>query len=82
VLSAGILGHRAGMDDTEVGQKGKSESQPDDVARRGIDALLAGKDHVYAASFKTKLEGALSNMTPGSVKGAMQEKMAKPNSEK
>jgi hypothetical protein len=57
VLSAGILGHRAGMDDTEVGQKGKSESQPDDVARRGIDALLAGKDHVYAASFKTKLEG-------------------------
>jgi short-subunit dehydrogenase len=33
---------RAGMDDTEVGQKGRSESQPDDVARQGIDALLAG----------------------------------------
>jgi short-subunit dehydrogenase len=74
--------HRAGMDDTEVGQKGKSESQPDEVARQGIDALLAGKDHVYAASFKTKLEGALANVTPGSVKGAMHEKMAKPNSEK
>jgi uncharacterized protein len=74
--------HRAGMDDTEVGQKGKSESQPDDVARQGIDALLAGKDHVYAASFKTKLEGALANVTPGNVKGAMHEKMAKPNSEK
>src|ERR1700723_1228360 len=74
--------HRAGMDDTEVGQKGKSESQPDDVARQGIDALLAGKDHVYAASFKTKLEGALANVVPGSVKGAMHEKMAKPNSEK
>jgi uncharacterized protein len=70
------------MDDTEVGQKGKSESQPDDVARQGIDALLAGKDHVYAASFKTKLEGALANVTPGNVKGAMHEKMAKPNSEK
>ena len=74
--------HRAGMDDTEVGQKGKSESQPDEVARQGIDALLAGKDHVYAASFKTKLEGALANVTPGSVKGTMHEKMAKPSSKK
>jgi short-subunit dehydrogenase len=74
--------HRAGMDDTEVGQKGKSESQPDDVARQGIDALLADKDHVYAASLKTKLEGAFANVIPGGVKGAMHEKMAKPNSEK
>jgi short-subunit dehydrogenase len=74
--------HRAGMDDTEVGQKGKSESQPKDVARQGIDALLDGKDHVYAASFKTKLEGALANVVPGSVKASMHEKMAKPNSEK
>jgi short-subunit dehydrogenase len=74
--------HRAGMDDTEVGQKGKSESQPDDVARQGVDALLAGKDHVYAASLKTKLEGALANVTPGSVKAAIHEEMAKPNSEK
>jgi short-subunit dehydrogenase len=72
--------HRAGMDATEVGQKGKSESQPDDVARQGLDALLNGKDHVYAASFKTKLEGVLANVTPGSVKGAMHEKMAKPKS--
>jgi uncharacterized protein len=74
--------HRAGMNDTEVGQKGKSESQPDDVARQGIEALLAGRDHVYAASFKTKLEGALANVVPGDVKAAMHEKMAKPNSEK
>jgi short-subunit dehydrogenase len=74
--------HRAGMDDTEVGQTGKSESQPNDVAHQGIDALLAGKDHIYAASFKTKLEGALANVTPGNVKAAMHEKMAKPNAEK
>jgi hypothetical protein len=70
------------MDDTEVGQKGKSESQPDDVARQGLDALLAGKDHVYAASLKTKLEGVLANVTPGGVKAAMHEKMAKPNSDR
>jgi len=74
--------HRAGMDDTEVGQKGKSESQPDEVAKQGIDALMDGKDHVYAASAKTKLEGMLANVVPGSVKGAMHEKMAKPLSEK
>ncbi len=70
--------HRAGMDDTEVGSKGKSESQPDDVDRQGIDALLAGDDHVYAASMKTKLEGKLANVVPGAMKGAMHDKMAKP----
>lgn len=70
--------HRAGMDNTEVGSEGKMESQPDDVARQGIEALLSGKDHVYAASTKTKVEGMLANVTPGSVKGAMHEKVAKP----
>jgi short-subunit dehydrogenase len=70
--------HRAGMDNTHVGSEGKSESQPDDVARQGIEALLAGKDHVYAASTKTKLEGMMANVTPGAVKGAMHEKMARP----
>lgn len=70
--------HRAGMDNTKVGSKGKSESQPDDVAKQGVDALLSGKDHVYAASLTTKLEGMLANITPGALKGAMHEKMAKP----
>ena len=66
------------MDNTEVGSTGKTESQPDDVARQGIEALLAGKDHVYAASAKVKAEGMLANVTPGSVKGAMHERMARP----
>jgi short-subunit dehydrogenase len=70
--------HRAGMDNTQVGSEGKSESQPDDVARQGIDALLAGKDHVYSASMKTKVEGMLANAIPGDAKGAMHEKMARP----
>jgi short-subunit dehydrogenase len=70
--------HRAGMDDTKVGSEGKSESKPADVARQGIEALFAGKDHVYAASAKTKLEGMLASAIPGAAKGAMHEKMAKP----
>jgi short-subunit dehydrogenase len=74
--------HRAGMDNTQVGSEGKSESQPEDVARQGIEALLAGKDHVYAASMKTKTEGMLASAIPGSVKAAMHEKMAKPLDEK
>jgi uncharacterized protein len=74
--------HRAGMDDTEIGIKAKSESQPDDVAREGIDALLAGEDHVYSASVKTKLEGMLANAIPGAVKGAMHERLTKPREEK
>ena len=73
--------HRAGMDDTDVGQKGKTESEPKDVAKQGIDALMDGKDHVYAAGFKTKIEGMVANLVPGALKGAMHEKMAKPTEE-
>jgi short-subunit dehydrogenase len=70
--------HRAGMDDTQVGSEGKKESSPESVAKQGIDALLQGKDHVYAASIKTKIEGMVANVVPGDMKGAMHEKMAKP----
>ena len=74
--------HRAGMDDTDVGTKGKKESEPDTVARQGYDALMAGKDHVYAASLTTKLEGAMANLVPGVLKGKMHDDMAKPLEEK
>jgi uncharacterized protein len=70
--------HRAGMDNTKTGTEGKHESQPEDVARQGLDALFDGKDHVYAASMKTKMEGALANVIPGSMKAAKHEKMARP----
>jgi short-subunit dehydrogenase len=73
--------HRAGMDNTEVGSKGKLESQPEDVAYQGIEALLSGKDHVYSASTKTKMEGMLANVIPGNVKAAMHEKMAEPKTD-
>jgi short-subunit dehydrogenase len=35
--------HRAGMDNTKVGSEGKSESQPDDVAKQGIEACSRAK---------------------------------------
>ncbi len=70
--------HRAGMDNTKVGQEGKKESNPYEVAKQGFDALMKGEKHVYAASFKTKMEGALANFVPDSVKASMHDKMAKP----
>jgi short-subunit dehydrogenase len=70
--------YRAGMDSTKVGSEGKKESSAAEVAKEGIEALLDGRDHVYAASITTKVEGMLANVVPGSVKGAMHEKMAKP----
>ena len=45
---------------------------------RGSTALMDGKEHVYAASFKTKLQGAVANFVPDAAKAAMHEKMAKP----
>ena len=74
--------HRAEMDDTQVGSEGKKESDPRDVAREGLDALFDGKDHIYSASLKTKIEGKLANAIPGPVKGSMHEKMARPREEK
>ena len=74
--------HRAEMDDTQVGTEGKKESDPADVARQGIEALFDGKDHVYAASLKTKIEGKLANAIPGEMKGAMHDKMARPQDQK
>jgi hypothetical protein len=66
------------MDNTQVGSEGKKESSPEAVARQGIEALLDGKEHIYVASMKTKVEGMLANVIPGGVKDVMHEKMARP----
>lgn len=73
---------RAGMDNTEVGREGKKESSPYDVAKQGFEALMRGDKHVYAASLKTKIEGAVANFVPDSVKASMHEKTAKPADDK
>ena len=70
--------HRAGMDNTQVGQEGKKDSEPYDVAKQGYEAMMKGEKHVYAASLKTKVEGAVANFVPDTAKAAMHEKMAKP----
>ena len=71
---------RAELGNTEVGVSGKSESQPYDVAKQGFKALMAGDEHVYSASLKTKLEGAMMGIVPESLQATMHEKMTQPAS--
>jgi uncharacterized protein len=72
--------HRAGMDDTNVGAQEKHTNDPADVARQGFEALMAGKDHVIAASLKTKLEGTLNKILPETTKAEQHRKKAEPGS--
>jgi short-subunit dehydrogenase len=70
--------HRAGMDDTKVGSEGKYTNDPRDVARQGYEALMDGKDHIFASSMKTKMEGELGKFVPDSLKAEQHRKMAEP----
>ncbi len=70
--------NRADLGATKVGTEGKKESEPYNVAKQGFDALMAGDEHVYAASWKTKLEGAISGIVPDSMVGKMHESMTEP----
>lgn len=72
--------HRAHMDDTKTGAAEKDDAA--EVAREGFEALMAGKDHVIAGSFKNKLEATMSNVLPETVTAEMHRKQAEPGSAK
>lgn len=69
---------RAGLHDTKIGQDGKKDSDPYDVAKQGFKALMAGDDHVYAASLMTKVQGTLMDLVPESVQAKLHDKSAQP----
>jgi short-subunit dehydrogenase len=69
--------HRAGMDDTKVGQGEKAD--PADVAKDGWDALNAGKDTIISG-WMNKLQVAAAGVLPQSVPAAMHRGMAEPGS--
>ena len=68
---------RAHMLDTKAGKSKKDN--PADVARDGFDALMAGKDHVVAGSFKNKLQSTMGKLIPDSVAAKIQAKNVKPD---
>lgn len=72
----------SGAGDTKVGTEGKKENQPDKVASEGLKALFAGDEHVYGASLKTKVEGALMGIVPEALQSAMHKGMMEPAEKK
>jgi len=69
---------RACMQDTKVGADKKDD--PADVARDGFEALMAGKDHVVAGSFKNKVQSTMAQVTPDKVTAEMHRKLSEPGS--
>jgi short-subunit dehydrogenase len=69
---------RAGMEDTKLGQSKKDD--PADVARDGVEAMLAGKDRVVAGSMKNKAQVAAAKVLPDTAMSAVHAKMSEPGS--
>jgi len=69
---------RADMQDTKVGANEKDD--PAEVAQQGFDALMAGKDHVVAGSFKNKVQAVAGKVMPAAANAEMHRKMAEPGS--
>lgn len=72
--------HRAGADDTKLGASEKDS--PEEVAKEGFEAMMAGKDHVVAGSFKNKLQAAAGYALPDPAVAAAHAGMSKPGSAK
>jgi uncharacterized protein len=70
--------HRAGMNDTRVGQAHKDD--PAQVAKQGFEALMNGEEKIIAGSAKTKAQGIVSKVLPDSLKAAAHRQMAEPGS--
>jgi len=69
---------RAGMEHTRVAQGEKDD--PAAVAKRGFEAMMAGKDKVYGASMRARVEGLAGEVLPEATKARMQAKMTEPHS--
>jgi len=71
--------HRAGLDDTKVGQSKKDD--PADVAKTGFEAMMKGEGDVVHG-MKNKLQAAASAVLPQSQLAETHRKMAEPGSGK
>jgi short-subunit dehydrogenase len=57
--------NKAGMQDSQIAQNKEALSDPEDVAKEGYEALMAGKDRVIAG-WKNSLEVHAANLMPDS----------------
>jgi short-subunit dehydrogenase len=67
---------RADLQDTEVGQAKKDD--PAGVAKRGFDAMMAGKDSVLGGGFKSRMQGLMNELLPETIKAKQTAKITKP----
>jgi len=71
--------HRAGMDDTRVGQS-RSKDDAAKVARDGFEAMMAGRDHVAGGSLMNKVQSVLLDAMPETLKAELHRKLSEPGS--
>ncbi|QXJ22617.1 SDR family NAD(P)-dependent oxidoreductase [Actinomadura graeca] len=69
---------RAGLQDTRLGQMDKDDAAQ--VARQGFEALMAGKDHVVAGSFRNKVQAGASRVVSEPAKAKLHGKLTEPGS--
>jgi hypothetical protein len=69
---------RPEMRDTKLGQSKKDSAA--EMARQGYEALMAGKDHIVAGSFKNKVQAAAGHGLPDTAMAAQHRKMSEPGS--
>lgn len=70
--------HRAGMDDTAIGQTGHKDEAAE-VARMACEALLAGREKVVTGA-SNKVVTALAGVLPDRAKAALHARLAAPGS--
>jgi short-subunit dehydrogenase len=70
---------RADMLDTKLGAMDRKDD-PDDVARDGFEALMAGKDHVVAGSLTNKPSTAMTGVSPDRAAASTMAKGTEPGS--
>lgn len=68
----------ADMQNTDAARGDKDD--PAKVAKMGYDALMDGKDHIIAGSFKNKIMGNAGKVMPETLNAKLQGGMAKPDS--
>lgn len=69
---------RAGMQDTKIYTQEKDDA--DEVARQGIEAMMAGKDHVIAGSTKNRVRAAATKVMTQQGKAEMHRSLSEPGS--
>jgi short-subunit dehydrogenase len=71
---------RADMGDTKLGQM-DDKDVPQQVARDGVEGMLAGKSSVVAGSFKNRLQVEIATHLPDALAAPILARMAKPEGE-